>query len=429
VISDPLVEIDIALEHPSETAFTSFEEMNEVARAFRRALDVLGNRFPGVQRVHLFASVQPGIALLLGAQISTTMHPPVQTYQYERHAGEGPYHVPAILVNGPTQTPPPPLSEEEITRAKRDRERLQADLERMKAFSRRAQGLRALTWIAEALSKTKGHPSFQGSWRHLPAMHQTPLPRTRVDVDTRRVEDSFRLHDDAWQIDDHWLARLAKRLPKEEERQRALRLLVLHESAHRGPQTLTRTSSQEIGRFPKVLEEIDYQADVWAMLYEYALTESAGPEAADPQRFFAEMILVATEAMWVFDEDGAPMPRIQTRRLNRYLLWYWQYLHLKRTTGGAAPLKLDDVLEILAEKPILELAGPPVVARDERVFFELDKKRVTVPELAVYHNGALHRHGTRHDFWINGLLEGVRLRDRESILGALRAAFEQTVRH
>jgi len=55
-------------------------------------------------------------------------------------------------------------------------------------------------------------------------------------------------------------------------------------------------------------------------------------------------------------------------------------------------------------------------------------KRVTVPELAISHHGVLYRHGTRCDFSNPGLLNGVRLRDGERILGALRAAFEQTVR-
>ena len=50
----------------------------------------------------------------------------------------------------------------------------------------------------------------------------------------------------------------------ENERRRALRQLVLHEAVHRGPQALTRTSSQGIGRFPKMLEEIDYHADDFA---------------------------------------------------------------------------------------------------------------------------------------------------------------------
>ncbi len=428
-VPEPLVEMDIALEHPSEDAFTNIDQMHAVAQSFRRALDLLGDNFPGVHLVHLFASVQPGMALLLGAQISRTMHPPVQSYQYERHAEEGPSHARALLINAPSRPPVLPLSDEEVVRAGRDREGLQADLGRMKGFAERSGRGPGASWISDVLSRKDDHPAFLGPWLRLPRLHETPLPGTRADVSSRSVDDTFRLSGErAWQIDDHWLAHLARRIPDDEGRRRALRQLVLHEAVHRGPQTLTGASSVEIGRFPRVLEEIDYHADVWAMLHEHALTElSPGADVAGSPRFFAEMIRVATETMWAFDDDGPPLTHIQIRRLNRYLIWYWQYLHVERATNDART-KLDDILALLADKPVLELAGPPIVARDERVFFELDHRRMGVPELAIYHRGKLHRHGSRLDFPITELLEGVRARDGHKILGVLRSTFEQTVR-
>ena len=430
-VPEPLVEIDITLENPDEDAFMSLAEMHDIAHAFRKALDIIGDNFPGIQRVHLFASVQPGMALLLGAQISTTMHPPVQTYQYERHAGDAPYHVPAILVNGPHSPPLPLLSDEDVARAQGDRERLRMDVERMASFAERSRRNATQNWIADVLSQRKGHSAFSGAWQRLPSLHQTPLPKTTVDISSRDIEDSFRLNpENAWQIDDHWLARLAKRIPKDSERQRALRQLVLHEAVHRGPQALTRTSSQGIGRFPKVLEEVDYHADVWAMLYEYALTDGISKsEVEKPQRFFLELVRLATETMWAFDDDGSEIHRVQIRRLNRYLVWYWQYLRIERGASRSETMTRDELFEVLAEKPILELAGPTIVTRDERVFFELDAKRVSVPELSIYHHGELYRHGARRDFSITELLDGVRQRNGEMILRVLRAAFEQTVRH
>jgi hypothetical protein len=422
----PVVEIDIALEQPGEDAFTCVQEMLEVAHAFREALDILGDKFPGVERVHLFASVQPGMALLLGAQISTTMHPPVQTYQYARHAQNEPYHVPAILVNRPIRPPLPPLSEQELAQAGRDRAGLSEDLASLKVVAQREKQSSLGGWVACVLTNPKGHPAFSGHWMDLPPLHRTPLPKSKADAATRTIKDSFCLSpSNEWQIDDHWLARLAQRIPEEARRRRALRLLVLHEAVHRGPQALTRWSSREIGRFPKVLEEVDYHADVWAMLYEHAFVRA---EAADPQQFFKDLVLIATETMWVFDEDGAPMREIQIRRLNRYLIWYWQYLRLDRGTGPGEALSLDDVLAILAERPILELAGPKVMAHDDRVFFALDTAHVKMPELGVYHAGRLHRHGERPDFSITGLLQGVRDRKGARILDALRPAFDQTVR-
>ena len=103
MLERPLVEVEIALTEPSEDAFSSLAEVTDVAKAFRKALDVISDDFTGIERVHLFASVQPSVALLLGAQISQAMHPPVQTYQYQRDAAPGPTHKPAILIGGRTR--------------------------------------------------------------------------------------------------------------------------------------------------------------------------------------------------------------------------------------------------------------------------------------------------------------------------------------
>jgi len=431
VIPEPLVEIDIELERPAEDAFTHLEEMQGVAQAFRQALDAIGDRFPGIQRVHMFASVQPGVALLLGAQISKTMHPAVQTYQYARHTEGEPYHVPAVLVNGPSQPETVPLTEDEVARAGRDREHLKQDVERMQAFASDEHKQGAPHWLAALLPKQEKHPNFSSHWLHMPALHKTPLFQAQVDVSTCSVEDSFFLNPtlSAWQLDDHWLARLARRLQNDSQRQRALRLLVLHELAHRGPQGLTSTLSQGIGRFPRVVEEMDYHADVWAMLHEYALTNAqARIPPAHAQRFFMELVEAATETMWAFDDASPPPREFQIRRLNRYLIWYWQYLLLERGAGQGGETTLEFILSLLAQRPILELAGPPVQTRIERVFFSLDSSRKNVLELAVYHQGRLYRHGERTDFSIQALLDGVRTRDRAKILIALRGAFEQTVR-
>ena len=98
-----LVEIDVELALPDEDAFGELDEMLAVSRAFREALNAISDRYKGISRIHLFASVQPGMALLLGAQISETMHPPIQTYQYKRNRKNGQLHSPALLLN--TQRP------------------------------------------------------------------------------------------------------------------------------------------------------------------------------------------------------------------------------------------------------------------------------------------------------------------------------------
>ena len=90
----PVCEVEIALSHLGEDAFESDVEVAAVADAWKQVLDQITVRYPRVKKVHLFASVQAGLALLLGTRVSATMHPMIQTYQYR--AGE---HRPALLLN------------------------------------------------------------------------------------------------------------------------------------------------------------------------------------------------------------------------------------------------------------------------------------------------------------------------------------------
>ncbi|MBL9005295.1 MAG: SAVED domain-containing protein [Myxococcales bacterium] len=427
VVSSPLLEIDIGLRTPREDAFATLAEMQEVAAEFRSALNWIGDHFAGISRIHLFASVQPGVAMLLGAQISSTMHRPVQTYQYACQAD--PPHLRAVRVN--TKLPPelPPLTEGQKSVAVEDRRNLARDLERIKGFAQREQATGQTKWLSSVLSSKDQRDCFGGTWHHLPALCRISLATTSIDTELQDVLDSFRLHNGRWQLDDYWLANLAKRVPDQNQRQRSLRMLLLHEGVHRGPQGITRTTSQEVGRFPKVLEEVDYQADVWAFLYERVLSELELPSSVTPpRRFFMDAIRTATETMWAFDMDAAPLQEIQVRRLNRYLIWYWQYLRMEKGIERPAEMTLPEVINILAERPHLELAGPHLFTRDERVFFSLDPSQMRTPELAIYHCGKFHRDGARDDFRLSELLSAFAERDTDRILAVLRAAVDMTVR-
>lgn len=94
LVPSPLCEVEIALSAIGEDVFQSDVEVTAVADAWKQVLDQIMERSPQVKKVHLFASVQAGVALLLGTRVSPTMHPMIQTYQYR--AGE---HRPALLLN------------------------------------------------------------------------------------------------------------------------------------------------------------------------------------------------------------------------------------------------------------------------------------------------------------------------------------------
>lgn len=96
VIQESLCEVDLQLSIPGEDVFRAEAEVAAVVVAWKRVLAEITERFPRVQRVHLFASVQAGVAFLLGTCVSRTMHPAITTYHY--HAG---VFQPALTVNNP----------------------------------------------------------------------------------------------------------------------------------------------------------------------------------------------------------------------------------------------------------------------------------------------------------------------------------------
>lgn len=86
VVADPLCEVDVQIDPIGEDVFRASADLTAVVKTWKRTLDEIIVRYPRVQRVHLFASVQAGLAFLLGTHVSPTMHPPITLYQYRAGA-------------------------------------------------------------------------------------------------------------------------------------------------------------------------------------------------------------------------------------------------------------------------------------------------------------------------------------------------------
>jgi hypothetical protein len=224
----------------------------------------------------------------------------------------------------------------------------------------------------------------------------------------------------AWEFGDGLLAAIAARMPDTEAKRQAGRLFLLHEGLHDACQRLTSSTSDGVGRFAKLLEEVDYQADVWAMLHDWGLRqERALTTAVDLRGHLLGAIDAALGSFWGFDDDGEDLREMQVRRVHRYLLWCWQRLRIERAKT------VPEVAAVLAERSLIELAGPPVVPRDERVVFELAPGRIRDPEIAVLWGCAVQRFGSGRGTPVADILDGFRTRRSERILAGLRAIFDQ----
>jgi hypothetical protein len=108
--------------------------------------------------------------------------------------------------------------------------------------------------------------------------------------------------------------------------------------------------------------------------------------------------------------------------MNRYLLWYWQQLRVEYAKDAAS------VFAILADQPAIELAGPRLHARGERIWYSLDGRDVRNLELCVLDKSALHRHASGPATDLSQVLDGFRARNGELVKEGLRGIFAQIVR-
>jgi hypothetical protein len=420
VVGRPLAEVDIKTSVIHDDAITSPRDVDGIADTFKATLDDLHRLYPNARTVHLFASCPVAVALRLGMSVSPTIHPTVQTYEF--NSKTTPKYYAAI----PLQSEPAPrvvFGDDERAAAPAERALWAEELARVQKLASKQSDSEPAGWLGDVLpADVRG--AFTGAWTTLPRLRNlVDLCNSQIDMATTEAPDGFYYSSDkrTWVLGDALLIPLMRRIKEEEERRRAARLFLLHEGMH-AHQGLTLGTSPGVGRFPKVLEEIDYQADVWAQLHERRLTAEIAPESIKDEPFFARLLMrIAVETMFSFDDGPMASTAMQIRRVSRYLIWSWQYLRTERFAPG------ENVGKVLADKPFIELAGPEIRARDNRIWYLLEPRHTREPEVAVYHRNRLHRFGAGPASPHVEVLEALRTRDGERLRSALRGVFDLVV--
>jgi hypothetical protein len=413
VVPYPIVELSVEVDGPHEDLLQSEGDVTLVASKFGDALDTIARCFPNCETIHLFAAVPPALAVRMGAEINPTIHAkPIQTYQYA-HA-RSPRYSRAIVLG---HRAPPALTSGERQLADSARDALRRSLVAVRALAE--VELDPETWIEDLVGAAGA--------KLMPALRRLgPLGRNRTIVDAdvadeREANGEFRWVPEArrWVFDDRLLAALGARLGSTEV-EAAGRLFLLHEAIHVAKQGITSANADRVGRLPRVLEEVDYLADVWALVNDFGRAVRAGEaDAGTAAAFFRDRLCVMTATFWTFDAAELPLSTIPVRRLNRYLIWYWIRIGLENVND------LDGVLRLLGTKPILELSGPRVRVIDGRVVFDLDPACFDGVELGLLHDGyRMVRVGTRAGAEVQSLLHAVRTGDETSFLAVLRGVFD-----
>lgn len=420
VVPEPLAEISITAMPTDPDALNASADIEAVAFEFEKALDAVMTHYPNTKCVHVFASVPVGMAFRLGASISATKHHRVRTYQYDRHAQ--PKYAPAIVLQERSERAPV-LDDVARDRASATRKIWDEERERLASYGKTLQrGAKDtdpwLTVLFRQGNKT---------WRPEPRLAGLP-PLWKVGFDQMRVAQQlsdlaeFRYDANAreWQFGDALLAGIARHVSADEDLRRAGRLFLLHEGVHEVAQGVTSATSARIGRFPKLLEEVDYLADVWAMIHDYAIERDTPGKTPDVRLHLLKCVDAALGSFWGFDDQGTELEEVQIRRLHRYLIWTWQKLRLERAKSTE-----DEVMRILFERPMIELAGPRIATHRERIFFDLNPRHVESPEIMVLDGNRVRRYGNAPSTPVASILDGFRRRDSGLIRDGLLGVFDQ----
>ncbi|MBS1594119.1 MAG: SAVED domain-containing protein [Bacteroidetes bacterium] len=400
---------DILSKQSDVTAFAT-----EIDKVFQRILE----KFPRVHIVHVFGSLPIEAAFIFGTKIQPNIYPKIQTYQY-KHTSASKYQ-PAILLNETIQ-PQVTFSKESEALADSFRNEWNSILKvTFKKFIDSLSEKQAVHWYNYLGSKENWNSFDVPYWNRLePLVQNQLLPKDSLSLTQKIVADGFDYDQTKyeWSIDTGFYIALHERLKDKDIINRAGRLFLLHESLHYSYHGVNKQIAADIGSFPKVVEEADYQADVYALLHEYALSKlpSGDFDESRPKEWFINVINIMAETMWSFDDRGETIKEIQIRRMNRYLIWYWQSIRIKYANS------LTEILDILSEKPVIEFSGLRVKASNQRVFYNLDDMVKELCELGVYANGKVVR-ATPANY--TELIEGFRERDGNKIKETLEMFYK-----
>lgn len=387
---------------------------DEVNKIFAR----ISEKYPKVQVVHLFAGITIEAAFILGTKIQPNIYPKIQTYQHKSTAAN--LYQPAILLNEPEQAKVV-FSEEESNMAGDLRKQWNTILTRdvrkyINSLKEKATG----QWYNYLDTAANWNAFSVPYWNHLETLVDNKLlPNDTINLSNTVVADGFDYDQTKyeWSIDTGFFIAVKRRLLDNKEIERAGRLFLLHESLHYSCNGINKQVADDIGSFPKVVESADYQADIYALLHEYAYSKLPGGDYEDKnaKEWFINTIKIMTETMWSFDDQGVPIKEMQVRRMNRYLIWYWQAIRIKYSSG------LADIIDILSEKPVIEFSGLRIKASNQRVFYNLTAMSKDVCELGVYANGKVTR-ATPANY--KDLIEGFRERNGAKIMETLEMFYK-----
>lgn len=381
VSPDRYDDVTIGVAAPARGVVQSARDVEAIRGQVREALGALRTHYPRLQRIHLVCAAPASVCFAVGQELQIRNGVPVVTYRH-RSREDGPALREAIILTpGEATAAARPLTDDEKAEAAEVRsgawaESLDAVVRYSLTMERDNREREPASWI-EPL-QIASEAEFRDPFPMLPPLWDVvnadstvnPEPLPGVDPPYALPKSSW-----AWQLTDTLL--LAQRQSATAEDgtvdrtllDRLVRLFLFHESLHEH-HVLSKYTALAVGRFPNVLERLDYMADLYAALHELDYTARNLKTLRTPNELHAELKAILDHVLhshWAFVDADQDAPRWQVRHIRRFLNWYWRFAQVNR-----APT-LDVALQVLAEPPAIEIAGLEQQVGGRRIYARLDR--------------------------------------------------------
>lgn len=388
VPQDRFDDVTLGLAKPDRGVVRSAQDVAAIRGQVREALAEIRAHYPRLERIHLICAAPASVCFAIGQELQIRNNVPVVTYRY-RHTADGHALREAIVLTpGEAAMATRPLTDEEKAEAAEVRvgawtDALDQVVRYATSMQRDNRGREISAWYEPLQIAAEAEPS--APFPVLPPLWDVVNARSSVDSEPLPGVDPPYAHPKttwAWKLTDALL--LAQRRSATGESadgvdqpllERLVRLFLFHESLHEH-HVLTKYTALGVGRFPNVLERLDYMADLYAALHELDYTARQIKTLTTPEALHDELVQVLDDVLhshWAFVDADEDAPRWQVRHIRRFLNWYWRWAQVNRARELPRDGALAVALQILAESPAIEIAGLEQQVGGRRVYARLDK--------------------------------------------------------
>ncbi len=239
------------------------------------------------------------------------------------------------------------------------------------------------------------------------------------------VEGGIHYHptQNQWQIDKHVLHEFYKEFEgSSEDLNLCLAMYLIHEAFHKDMHSLDRYTVNGIGDYARVIEEADYQADVYAMINVLLLQIAEKGESMSVGSECISLIKIALRTTTSFAklEQQPPYNKAQIRRVNRTLIWICQWIFTEKimTNFKKSEEHYTEILKVLFKKPVIDIEGFEIFTNKKRIFFMLDSERASSIRICTFLENKITRNELNTSVQLN-FVEGLQNLDLSKLHKAM----------